>query len=92
MTKFMTAGEVRKFLKKAGYTKPLSIRWTHNPFGGEGKWAVKPMGLPAGVSVVYDSGVGGKESRFGSSDKGETAKLFALLKLLLVETNTMVVA
>ena len=95
MTRFENAAQVRKFLKAKGFTN-IKVRWSNNPFGGEGKFSVEPTDIPAGVAVLYDSGSpadrrAGKGSTHYTSDGGESAKKYAALKEALKGTNTIVV-
>ena len=85
---FNNAAEVRAFLKQHGITDKVSVRWQHNPFGGEDKFVVRLV-VPKGVGIIY-SGGSQQESTYGSSDRGETAKTIHRVMEVLKGTNSFV--
>ena len=83
---FNNANEVRAFLKDKGFTERVKIRWSNNPFGGDGFFNVELAQIPKGVATFSTSG-SDIDYAFSSSDNGVTAAKLTQLRQLLKGTR-----
>jgi hypothetical protein len=84
---FNDAAEVRKFLRAAGWTSPVTVKRVASPFGGSDRFLVSISGVPPEVSVISDSGSASAPTLWSSSDDGVTAARLEALDTLLANTN-----
>lgn len=83
--KFTSASEVRAFCKANGFPK-ISVRYSNNPFGGEGKFFVRLTDIPVGVTVIHSSG-GSVPTTNYSDDKDVATRLNNLREILKTTEN-----
>lgn len=55
MPDFLTHHDVRRFLKEAGITDRVKIRWSDNPFGGGGRFYVTLADEPPKGSGIFSA-------------------------------------
>ena len=87
---FNDANEVKKFLRAAGWTGPVSVKRVTSPFGGSDRFLVSISGVPPEVSVISEVGTAGA-TVWSSSDDGATAARLEALDTLLANTNARAV-
>jgi hypothetical protein len=89
MQSFITASEVKAYLKAKGITFPVKVKSTSSPFDGRRFFSVAPKDMPQGVSIVSSSG-SSTPTTWGSFDGGQSAKPFAALQEASQGTNLIV--
>lgn len=88
MEKFTNAAAVRRFIKEKGYTGKIKVRWSNNPFGGEGLFWVAITDNPPGAMIFNESGSDIPSTTY--SNNAEVSKKYAKLREILTGTNARV--